>query len=316
MSPVTTKKRIVVTGCEGYIGRVVCEYLTSQGHDVVGIDLQGTDKSWASRKGNINEVIVPYGEYDALVHLAALTSVDEGESLPRDYIDNNVFSYTQFLKNHENQFPLIVYASSAAVYDDEMRVGPSTVYGHTKLHGEYISDQYAHTVSLRFANPVGVVPHLHEDLTWRMMNSYPSLYWALARAIVTKTKFGLHDIEGMNRDFFPLQWIPAVIEGVIMSPPNQDNQTIFKPIDLCSGFQTDVKSLVHTLSDRYGFEYGLVTPPAGTSMGGTTKSTLFLKSFLTNFETSRDEGELRKYLITALDGYIQCVRHYRGEYQE
>lgn len=88
--------RVLVTGCNGYIGAHTCRALKQRGHDVTGWDI--------NIYGEHNDV-TPYldryrtvdvtgqflrGEFDAVVHLAGLTVVPHSIKYPWDYYRVNI----------------------------------------------------------------------------------------------------------------------------------------------------------------------------------------------------------------------------------
>jgi UDP-glucose 4-epimerase len=78
--------RVIVTGHKGYIGLYTSAWLTFQGHEVLGVDLPEIDilDVEALKKFFIS------AKADAVIHLAALTSVTESFLLPGKYQEVNV----------------------------------------------------------------------------------------------------------------------------------------------------------------------------------------------------------------------------------
>ena len=119
--------KIAVTGYAGYIGQVVISELVKHPNiELVLID---------SRDGKAIEHCEGV-HADVLIHLAAYTSVVESFQKPDDYYQNNCSNYHSFLNRQDNSFGRIIYASSFSVYDEQLEISPSSVYGSTKLEGE------------------------------------------------------------------------------------------------------------------------------------------------------------------------------------
>ena len=164
-------KKIVVTGCAGFIGSSISSELLSLGFTVLGIDslssyydinikranlryLESFEKFHFLKK-SINHLIEKdfnTHEWDLCVHLAAspgvLPSVDNAE----EYYLNNVTGTSNLLKSlNEVGIKKIIFASSSSVYKDkgiglfkeqENETSPLSPYGKTKLKGESLLAEY------------------------------------------------------------------------------------------------------------------------------------------------------------------------------
>ena len=164
-------KKIVVTGCAGFIGSSISSELLSLGFTVLGIDslssyydinikranlryLESFEKFHFLKK-SINHLIEKdfnTHKWDLCVHLAAspgvLPSVDNAE----EYHLNNVTGTSNLLKNlNEVGIKKIIFASSSSVYKDngiglfkeqENETSPLSPYGKTKLKGESLLAEY------------------------------------------------------------------------------------------------------------------------------------------------------------------------------
>ena len=164
-------KKIVVTGCAGFIGSSISSELLSLGYTVLGIDslssyydinikranlryLESFEKFHFLKK-SINHLIEKdfnIHEWDLCIHLAAspgvLPSVDNAE----EYHLNNVTGTSNLLKNlNEVGIKKIIFASSSSVYKDkgiglfkeqENETSPLSPYGKTKLKGESLLAEY------------------------------------------------------------------------------------------------------------------------------------------------------------------------------
>lgn len=169
---------VLVTGCSGYIGSQTCKELKSQGFGVVGIDLEAPRlDTYIDHfvKSDFNDVRTYYAltKYNikTVIHIAAKSLVGPSVKDPNPYYQHNVGNLYSLL-NHCNNAGVnrIVFSSSAAVYGDQSNELSETVepipcnpYGHTKLIGEWILNDYAQayefdTVALRYFNVCGADP--------------------------------------------------------------------------------------------------------------------------------------------------------------
>ena len=186
------RKRVLVTGGNGFVGREVCRRLYDQ-HAVCVVDnlRSGPVRLTASELGKVefaridiadaaavNEVMATF-KPDAIIHLAAIHYIPECEAKPALSVETNVLGTVNLLcaAPPGTRF---VFASSGAVYkpddkphaEDDATLGPSDVYGYTKLHGENFVKYFAaqrglSAVNVRLFNVVGpgeTNPHLLPEI--------------------------------------------------------------------------------------------------------------------------------------------------------
>ena len=146
-------KKILVTGSAGYVGRHLCNLLTSLDYQVHGLDIKPpveTEIPWnqIDIRNNINFL----ERYDALVHLAALMQVGESVKIPYEYYNTNFNGTYNVLTGITcNNF---IFASTGSA---EVPVSP---YSLSKLACEHIVEEYctknniAYTM-FRFYNVIG-----------------------------------------------------------------------------------------------------------------------------------------------------------------
>lgn len=278
--------KILLTGSEGYIGSILKDRLKLLNVDYADLSL-GVD---------IKDIV---GEsYDILIHLAAHTSVLEGEENPIKYYENNCNKLKHLLDN--NVFKSVIYSSSAAIYDLDGNISPEGTYGITKLISEYLCSSNPNSIVMRFANPVHANPDLHSKVAiYNSIENHPNVFWSLAKSKVNNTKFKIHNIQGMVRDFFPMDWIINYIISKISS--GVEGRTVG---DICSGKHVNVVNLLIKICDFYNIEYELVDPPEGISFGYSDKFTnypLISKELMDNFNPE-------EYCISETNNYIESLR--------
>lgn len=154
---------VLVTGAAGFIGSHTCDLLLSSGHSVIGVDNFRTgcrsnlDLAFAQpyfkfiegdccALGTLDQ-IAAQTRPDALIHLAALVSVQESVQDPILNFELNLrctHLVAEIARVH--RIPRLVFASSAAVYGDaqtvplteQMETRPISPYGAAKLASEAI----------------------------------------------------------------------------------------------------------------------------------------------------------------------------------
>ena len=186
---------ILITGGCGFLGTNLVKYLSGKGYRVRILDnLSTPSREFASQQSSVSgppsprtvdtglsTVDLVVGDVrddeaakkgtegvDAVVHLAAHTSVVESLEKPREAWDINVNGTLNLLEACRlNKVDRFIFASSNAVVGeqeppiDETKIPrPLSPYGASKLAGEALCSTYYHsfglkTVSLRFSNLYG-----------------------------------------------------------------------------------------------------------------------------------------------------------------
>jgi UDP-glucose 4-epimerase len=142
---------ILVTGGAGYIGLHLVSMLKTAGYDVIVLDNLSTGQNHPLLKnilinaevGNSTalENIFKKHHITIIIHLAALTNVNESINVPLNYYENNICqTFTLLEQSIKHNIQYFIFASSAAVFShtscnpvDETQVTrPTTPYGRTK----------------------------------------------------------------------------------------------------------------------------------------------------------------------------------------
>ncbi len=148
-------KKILITGCSGFIGRNVAQKALEEGYRVRGMDISDCPiKEVEFIKGDIRDqsrVKSAVGGVDAVIHLAALTSNLEFEKDPKGSYDVNVGGFLNVIDSAAKEgCERFLYASSAAVYTESFSEEDlidvkrqRNHYAKTKLINEMIADSYS-----------------------------------------------------------------------------------------------------------------------------------------------------------------------------
>lgn len=161
---------ILVTGGAGYIGSTTSAYFLKAGHEVTVYDSLVTGHRDAVPaaanfiQGDIGnraalDVLFQSAKFDAVVHFAAF--IEAGESMvdPGKYFHNNVVKSQVLLDALvAHDVRKLVFSSTAAVYqskasrlEEDDPIGPTNVYGQTKLMIEQMIHWYHSQLDLKYA---------------------------------------------------------------------------------------------------------------------------------------------------------------------
>ena len=161
-------KKVLVTGSSGYIGQHLCLYLCKMGYQVTGLDrhdIGGTGCHTFIHQSILDTNDIP-GEYDAVVHLAALIQVGMSSKCMMEYYRNNVMGTMNMLERLN--YDTFIFASTC-------QANQSHTYGKTKLIGEHLVKDYCeakyvpHTI-FRFGNVAGTAGYKPTNIDGLMYN--------------------------------------------------------------------------------------------------------------------------------------------------
>lgn len=147
--------QVLVTGAAGYIGSHIVKALHNRGYVVDTLDRAITTNSELIRHmvrhmyhGNIIERTVIDVHYDAVIHCAALISVEESMRLPLVYYEVNTAGTLKLLQ--ELKYDHFIFASTGGAFD------PISPYAKSKIIAEEAVRQIAPEYSIfRFFNVAG-----------------------------------------------------------------------------------------------------------------------------------------------------------------
>lgn len=173
---------IFVTGGAGYIGSATAEALLNAGHSVSVYDSLVTGHRQAVPEGaqfieaslndshSLAEALTTV-KFDAVMHFAAFIEAGESMKNPGRFYQNNLINSLHLIemavevgvKRFVLSSTAAVYKSSDAPLTEDSPLGPTNVYGHTKLVIEQTLEWYSrikglHYAALRYFNACGALP--------------------------------------------------------------------------------------------------------------------------------------------------------------
>jgi UDP-glucose 4-epimerase len=177
---------VLVTGGAGYIGSATAEALLKAGHEVTVYDSLVTGHRAAVPKGTtfiqadlsdshaLAEALTKQ-KFDAVMHFAAFIEAGESMKDPGRFYNNNFTNSVALMETAVRAgVRRFVLSSTAAIFQssdkpvrEESPIGPTNVYGHTKLLVEQALDWYRqihglHFAALRYFNACGALPNRGE----------------------------------------------------------------------------------------------------------------------------------------------------------
>jgi UDP-glucose 4-epimerase len=213
-------RRVLVTGGSGFIGRQFVTALSAGGARVRVVDLQPhPEASVDVVQGDIAdpEVIEAAldGGFDAIVHLAAVTSVLRSVEHPEQTYRTNVEGTHRLLEGaRAAAVPALVFASTNAVtgpmdapaITERASLRPLTPYGATKAAGEMLMSAYTaaygvRCTCLRLTNVYGPGMHAKDSIVARLM-----------RGIRLGTTFEIYGDGRQVRDYVHVSDVVAAAE--------------------------------------------------------------------------------------------------------
>ena len=147
------KKTALITGATGYIGSHVTKTLYDYGFHVTALDFDEYKNDITNYCHNLIIKDIRYdqlntSEYDVVVHLAGLISVNESMLIPTEYYKTNLFGTINVLENVK--YKKFIFASTAGCFD------PISPYAKSKLAAEDVIRQIAKNYTIfRFFNVAG-----------------------------------------------------------------------------------------------------------------------------------------------------------------
>ena len=267
-----SQKKWLVTGCAGFIGSNLLEYLLQNNQKVVGLDNFSTgfqhnlnevkeivgNEKWANFtfiEGDIrhfDNCVKATKNVDIILHQAALGSVPRSIADPITTHDVNVSGFVNMLKAAvDNKVQRFVYASSSSVYGDhpelpkiEKNIGqqlsPYAVGKYCdELYAQVFSKNYGiETIGLRYFNVFG-------------RNQDPGGAYA---AVIPKfvAQFLRHESPVINgdgnfsRDFTYIDNVVQMNELAMLTDNPEAVNTVY---NTAFGERTTLNELVHTLKE-------------------------------------------------------------------
>lgn len=277
-------KRVLLTGCAGFIGFHVTQRLLQSSHEVIGIDnlnrfyneglkparLEILEKDLGFKfihadiadLAAINEIFEKE-EFTLVVHLAAQAGVRYSLEDPHLYVQSNLAGFVNVIEaSRKKKLEHFVYASSSSVYGANKKTPfsetdnvdhPISLYAATKKGNELIAHVYAHlyrlpVTGLRFFTVYG--PWGRPDMA----------IYKFCKAIHEGSPIEVFNQGQMLRDF---TYIDDIVEGIVrvLAKPPAAEQTGGPSDDIAPNYRVynighnhpvELLKLIRVLEDKIG----------------------------------------------------------------
>ena len=224
------KKKILITGCAGFIGSSIAKSLILKKYDIYGIDNLSTGNKNNVPKGvkfikgrcEDDKILkkIKSIKFQTIIHFAGQSSGEKSFYDPMEDLNSNFYSTVKLINYaHNNRCKHFIYASSMSVYGDvsnqavseTKKCKPISFYGASKLASEnYINlfkKKKLNSTILRIFNVYGPGQNLNSS-KHGMISIYLSQIFKNKKLIVKGSK-------NRSRDFIYIDDVVNIVLKVI-----------------------------------------------------------------------------------------------------
>lgn len=267
------KKKIFVTGADGFIGSHLTEKLLDEGHEVTAFAMYNSfgQHGWLDEcdPGLCNGLEVISGDIrdyhrvksamkgaDLVLHLAALIAIPYSYHAPQSYVDTNVTGTLNIVQAaRELEIARVVHTSTSEVYGtaqfvpitEEHPLQGQSPYSASKIAADQIALSYYHA----FNTPVAVI---------RPFNTYGPRQStrAVIPTVITQCLAGQREIAlgalHPTRDF---SFVEDTVRGFLAVA--QSDAAVGEVTNIGSGFEVSIEETAKLIAEALGVEIDIVT---------------------------------------------------------
>lgn len=256
--------KILVTGAAGQIGCGISRLLIEKGHELVLVD--NLRNGYIDNLKKDGKYIAPFQyldiskpfsldhKFDAIIHLAAITSLPDCETHPIQTLQTNVNGVANVLEfAKRNEVPHVIFTSTSAVYEnckeqvftENLELSPKLYYSLSKKIAEELVESYRvnygmNITTLRLFNVFG------PDGDYRRV--HPPLLNYLVREFRAGVSPLLSSDGTQTRDFI---WVGDVISMIETCLEENANDTF----NVCTGLNCSVNQIAQWVAEALNCEH-------------------------------------------------------------
>lgn len=261
-----SKKKILVTGADGFIGSHLVEHLVSLGFDVRAFVLYNSFNTWGwldhaspevrrSIEVVAGDIRDPYGVKaamrgcDVVLHLAALIAIPYSYHSPDTYVDTNVKGTLNIVQAaRELDIERVIHTSTSEVYGTALFV-PITeehpLQGQSPYSASKIgADQIAMSFFSSFGTPVTVI---------RPFNTYGPRQSARAviPTIITQIASGMREIKlGATHPTRDFNFVKDTVRGFVSVA--ESDVSVGQVVNVASNFEISIAETAALIAEAMG----------------------------------------------------------------
>ena len=294
--------KIIITGANGYIGARLCQYLTTQAHDIIAVcypsipDVDYWGKIFYKVfKGDIREQKtvkqIANLKADAIIHLISLDHYDSEKDL--QFVSQiNVLPTWNLLKEcTKTGLKKFIYFSTIHVYgnienatiiDENHLINTRNTYSLTHYLCENICDHYhrnsnTSVITVRLSNSYGAPIFPENNCWWLVIND-------LCKSAYLNKYIKLLSDGSPQRDFIHGDDLCQAVELLI----KLDKKNIQKAIyHICSGTTLTILELAGKIQTIYKNRYRVTIPVSTSTMDEVEDFNIFRKTQRYMIDNSR-----------------------------
>lgn len=276
-------KRVLLTGCAGFIGSSVARELLQRGYEVLGIDNLNSFYDEGLKQARLENLKDKAGfqfiqsdisdrpameglflnhEFSWVIHLAAQAGVRYSLINPHLYVQSNLVGFVNLIEcARKKGLAHFVFASSSSVYGTNKKIPfsetdnvdhPISLYAATKKSNELMAHTYAHLyklplTGLRFFTVYG--PWGRPDMA----------IYKFTKAIYENAPIDVYNEGKMRRDF---TYVDDVVEGIIRTmekPPatkedsrSQEASPYYRIFNIGNNQPVELLRLIQVIEENIG----------------------------------------------------------------
>jgi UDP-glucuronate 4-epimerase len=312
-------RKIIITGCCGFIGMHLAELYLRKKFIVYGIDnlnqyydvnLKKERLKILKKYKNFNFIKLDLILKDSvsniinkirpkiLFHMAAQAGVRYSLIKPEEYISNNIVAFHNIIESCKSIKNIqLVYASSSSVYGQNKKTPfceidntdqPVNLYAATKKTNELISYAYSNiynlsVTGLRFFSVYG---------PWGRPDMAPTIF---SEKIISGEQINLTNSGKMKRDFTYVEDVVNIIEKITEIPKNNRNN--YEIYNIGSGKMVTTKNLLNMLEKNWNKKSNIKLEKNNNfEMQKTNADTKKLNKFILNYKFTKLETGIKRYV--------------------